>query len=89
MTATLPSAAFFAAGRYHHHIAANTWLGTDIAPALPEDTGLNHFSVVLPGKEEFERTLEQLSHRGLPVTDLSGGSAFVHDADGIRVRIQT
>lgn len=69
-------------------IAANTWLGTDIAPALPEDTGLNHFSVVLPSKEEFERTLEQLSHRGLPVTNPSGGSAFVHDADGIRVRIQ-
>ena len=41
LTATIPSAAFFAAGRYHHHIAANTWLGTDILPASPQSVGLN------------------------------------------------
>lgn len=33
ITAAMQGASFFAAGRYHHHIAANTWLGTDIQPA--------------------------------------------------------
>jgi catechol 2,3-dioxygenase len=61
----LPVAYFFAAGRYHHHIATNTWLGTDILPASPESIGLNHFSIELPNKEEFDRTLKQLQHQNI------------------------
>ena len=32
-TATYPGAYFFAANRYHHHVATNTWLGENIPPA--------------------------------------------------------
>ncbi|MEO9294797.1 MAG: VOC family protein [Nitrososphaera sp.] len=92
VTAALPGAAFFAAGRYHHHIAANTWRGASssgiTAPALPDGTGLNHFSIVLQGKKEFERVREQLSRSGSSVTELSETSAFVYDADGIMIKIQ-
>jgi catechol-2,3-dioxygenase len=65
LTATYPGAYFFAAGRYHHHIATNTWLGTKILPASPESVGLNHFSIELPDKEEFDRTLKQLGQQNI------------------------
>ncbi len=29
-TASYPGALFFAANSYHHHIATNTWIGTNI-----------------------------------------------------------
>lgn len=89
LTATIPGAAFFAADRYHHHIATNTWLGTDILPASPQSIGLNHFSIVLSRKEEFERLVNQLSiyDRGI-TTALSGRLGFTCDADGIKMQVQ-
>jgi catechol 2,3-dioxygenase len=88
LTTSYPGAYFFAAGRYHHHIATNTWLGTDIASASPESVGLNHFSIELPNKDAFTRSLRQLSRYDLAVSDLSEGSVFVQDMDGIRIRLQ-
>lgn len=87
LTATIPGAAFFAAGRYHHHIATNTWLGTEISPASSNRIGLNHFSIVLPNKTEFERLTNQSSQYGQNVT-FSGNSAFVHDPDGIQIQLE-
>jgi catechol 2,3-dioxygenase len=87
LTATIPSAAFFAAGKYHHHIAANTWLGTDISPASSESLGLNHFSMVLSNKEQFQRLADQLSSSGNTLTALSE-SGFIYDMDGIKMQIQ-
>lgn len=88
LTATIPSAAFFAAGKYHHHIAANTWLGTDVMPASPQSIGLNHFSIELPSKEEFQRLVKQLSRCGKGVTTLSERSGFTYDMDGIKIQVQ-
>src|SRR3712207_5408025 len=58
-TATYPGAYFFAAGKYHHHIATNIWLGTSIQLASSEHVGLNHFGIELPNKEQYEKTAEQ------------------------------
>lgn len=88
LTATIPSAAFFAAGKYHHHIAVNTWLGTNILPASPQGIGLNHFSIELPSKAEYERLVRQLSRYGIGIEDLSERSVFVQDMDGMRVPLQ-
>ncbi|HXG05861.1 MAG TPA: hypothetical protein VNI77_00870 [Nitrososphaera sp.] len=41
LTCIFPGAYFFAANRYHHHIATNAWLGKDVAPGSPERAGLN------------------------------------------------
>jgi len=88
LTATIPSAAFFAADNYHHHIATNTWLGTDMFPASPQSTGLNHFSIILPSME-FERLADQLSRHNVQVTTaLSERLAFVYDMDGIKIQVQ-
>lgn len=88
LTATLPSAAFFAAGKYHHHIAVNTWLGTDILPASPQSVGLNHFSIDLTSREEFQRAGKQLSRYGKGFTDLEERSGFTYDSEGIKIQVR-
>lgn len=85
-TATYPGAYFFAAGRYHHHIATNTWLGR-IPPASPGQAGLNHFGIELPDGEELEKTVEHLSQLGIKPYEQGTGSAFFQDSDGITIRL--
>ena len=89
-TASIPNALFFAANGYHHHVATNTWLGTDIAEAVSENIGLNHFSIELSNRDRYTRLLSQLADRRnvvLAKTD-SDNSVIVHDADGIKIRLQ-
>ena len=56
-TSTYPGAYFFAAGKYHHHIATNIWLGTNIHQASSSSehvVGLNHFGIELPNMDQYE-----------------------------------
>ena len=91
-TATYPGAYFFAAGKYHHHIATNIWLGTSIQLASSEHVGLNHFGIELPNKEEYQKTVEQLRQYNIeaPQDGPSNGSAksvFLRDMDDITIRL--
>lgn len=79
---TFPGAHFFAADRYHHHVAANTWLGKDISPASPEKAGLNHFGIELPASE-FENTVAHIESRDIVVKE----SGHLQDPDGITIRL--
>ena len=85
LTAEMQGASFFAAGNYHHHVATNTWLGTDIQPALQVGVGLNHFGIELPAGA-LEDTIKQLARQGMAVKE-SQRSAFLHDSDGIAVQL--
>jgi catechol 2,3-dioxygenase len=90
LTATYPGAYFFAAGRYHHHIAINTWLGTNILPGSLERVGLNHFSIELPNMEEFDRMVKHLSlYNNISTKDisLSSNAIRMHDPNGIRIQL--
>lgn len=80
LTNTFPGAHFFAADRYHHHIATNTWLGKDASPADPEKVGLNHFSIELP-TSELESIKVYLARRGF------AEPADLHDPDGIAIQL--
>src|SRR5215208_8485472 len=42
-----PSAAFIAAGGYHHHLGLNTWRGEGVPAAPPDALGLRRWTVVL------------------------------------------
>jgi catechol 2,3-dioxygenase len=93
-TASYPGAYFFAAGKYHHHIATNIWLGTNIQPASSEHVGLNHFGIELPNKEQYERTIEQLTQYKIKSAppkyeqlDEPSKPVLVHDIDGIAIRL--
>jgi catechol 2,3-dioxygenase len=90
LTAAIPTASFFAADEYHHHIATNTWLGTGIAPASSESIGLNHFSIELSNKEELARLIDLFSRRNMAVSGfgLPDRSAFVRDMDGIKIQVE-
>ena len=92
-TATYPGAYFFAAGKYHHHIATNTWLGTSIQLTSSEYVGLNHFGIKLPNNEQCEKTAEQFRQYKIETSAQSGQtnesskSVFLRDVDGITIRL--
>jgi catechol 2,3-dioxygenase len=44
----LDSAAFVAAGGYHHHLGFNVWRGRGVSPTPPGTVGLRHWTIVLP-----------------------------------------
>jgi catechol 2,3-dioxygenase len=89
LTTTYPSAYFFAAGRYHHHIATNTWLGTNILPASQESVGLNHFGIELPNAEEFDRMIKHLSRYNniTSSNSFSANAILIRDPNGIRIQL--
>lgn len=89
LTFALPGAYFFAAGDYHHHVAANTWLGDNIAAAAaaPEAVGLNHFAIKVPDEKEVGRVAESMSRHGVQAASQERDSVIGRDPDGITVRL--
>jgi catechol 2,3-dioxygenase len=61
------------AGRYHHHIGFNTWLGEGAPPAPPGALGLRYFTAVLPSAAEVARVTEHAREAGLPTEDAPDG----------------
>jgi len=50
---------------------------------------LNHFSIELPDKEEFDRTLKQLGQQNIAEgnNELSSKTIFIEDPNGIRIEV--
>ena len=93
LTARIPNALFFAANGYHHHVATNTWMGTDIAKAASETIGLNHFDIMLSNRQEFERLLDRAASRNIDLNKKTGisersGIVAIHDPDDITIRLR-
>lgn len=95
LTFALPGAYFFAAGDYHHHVATNTWLGSDdnvAAAAQPgakatELIGLNHFAIKIPDEKEVKKIAENVSRHGIIPVSQEHGAIMVRDPDGITVKL--
>ena len=91
-TCTFPGAYFFAANSYHHHVATNTWLGTDIQEANSEELGLDYFTLKLPAKPDFGKLLRQLRSKNIEIISDTNGNGnnntvFIHDPDQIKIQI--
>jgi catechol 2,3-dioxygenase len=91
-TCTYPGAFFFAADSYHHHVATNTWLGSNIRKADPKQPGLEHFALKVGSRVDFEPLLQQLHTMNIEMTSdsndkISNDSIFVHDPDRIKMQI--
>ncbi len=89
--ASIPSAHFYAADDYHHHIATNTWLGEGISPASKTQPGLDHFAIILPNKEALHHLLRNLSWKAVSTeksteTELSH-SVNIYDPDGTKIQL--
>ncbi|MGN6560801.1 MAG: VOC family protein, partial [Candidatus Nitrosocosmicus sp.] len=99
-TASFPGALFFAADHYHHHIATNTWLGTNIAQANNNNSkpGLAHYTVRLPNnKKEIDELKDRFIKLGLSVNEIAmqndiqqkqqqPSSFYVFDPDRIKIQ---
>jgi catechol 2,3-dioxygenase len=72
-----PSAAFIAAGGYHHHLGLNTWRGEGVPPMPDETVGLRHWTIVLDTPEQVDEVRQRL---------IGGGVAVEEQPDGFLAR---
>ena len=85
---TMPSAAFVAAGGYHHHLAFNTWRGEGVGPAPSGSAGLRRWTIVLSSAAEVAVVAERLAVAGVTATRDDGNAAIVvHDPWGIELLV--
>jgi catechol 2,3-dioxygenase len=83
--ATLPSAAFLAAGDYHHHVGLNSWQSRGATPAPDSAPGLRRIEFQLGGADALEALVSGLAEAaGEPASaDAGGERLLVSDPDGV------
>ncbi|MFC7204660.1 VOC family protein [Haloferax namakaokahaiae] len=81
---TYPSAAFVAAGDYHHHVGLNRW--NDRRTGVTDGRGIEWFEVVVPDADALDVVSDALGNAGFDVRT-SEEAAVVTDPDGIEVRL--
>ncbi|MDN5845323.1 MAG: hypothetical protein L0H53_03515 [Candidatus Nitrosocosmicus sp.] len=71
--ASYPGTNFFAADRYHHNVATNTWIGTNILPNSANNLGklgLDHFASQIPDeKKEIDSLKNHLISNGVYIDE--------------------
>lgn len=75
-------AAFLAAGGYHHHLGANTWLSAGAGPPPAGSAALLEATIVLPSVTERTRVLSRVEERGHGWRDGARGPVVL-DPSGI------
>jgi catechol 2,3-dioxygenase len=79
------SAAFLAAGGYHHHIGLNTWESLGGSPPPPGTTGLYHTAIVYPSRASLADALHRVLQAQIPLDGASdhgvSQSIYLRDPD--------
>ena len=65
------SAAFLAAGGYHHHIGLNTWESAGGSPPAAGTTGLYHVAILYPSRAALADALRRLMAAGVAIEGAS------------------
>lgn len=85
------SAAFLAAGGYHHHIGLNTWESDGGGPPARGTTGLYHLAILYPTRAELGDALRRLQKAGIPLEGASdhgvSEALYLRDPDGNGVEL--
>lgn len=76
------SAAFLAAGGYHHHVGTNIWHSRGAGPAPEGAAALRHATIVLPSAEERDRVAARVADAGRDPEAHPDG-VLVRDPSGI------
>jgi catechol 2,3-dioxygenase len=76
------SAAFLAAGGYHHHVGANTWHSLGAPPPPPGTAALRHATILLPDAAERDRAAVRVADAGSEPESRDDG-VLVRDPSGI------
>ncbi|MBF2488575.1 VOC family protein [Listeria marthii] len=84
LTTAIPSARFFAAGDYHHHIGSNMWAGRQLENRQENEVGLAWFTIITPDKEAIIANLEQ---QGYAVKRFEN-TISVTDSNGIKIHFK-
>ncbi len=66
-----PSAAFIAAGDYHHHIGLNTWESLGGKPPAAHTTGLYHHAILYPTRRSLADALLRVLHANITLDGAS------------------
>jgi len=79
------SAAFIAAGGYHHHIGLNTWESLGGQPPQSGTTGLYHLAILYPTRAALADALRRLIHAGIALDGAAdhgvSEALYLHDPD--------
>ena len=79
------TAAFLSAGGYHHHIGLNTWESAGGAPPAAGTTGLYHFAINYPTRQDLAVALTRLYDHGWGIDGASDHGThealYLHDPD--------
>ena len=77
------SAAFLAAGDYHHHVALNTWQSRGGTPPSPRNTGLYHLAVRYPTRRDLAVAVKRVIDAGVRLYGVAdhGVSESIYLAD--------
>jgi catechol 2,3-dioxygenase len=85
------SAAFLAAGQYHHHIALNTWLSRGASPAPQRHTGLYHLAIRYPTRRDLAVAVKRLIDVSVRIQGVAdhgvSESIYLSDPDGNGVEL--
>jgi catechol 2,3-dioxygenase len=81
----LDSAAFVAAGGYHHHLGFNIWRGRGAPPVPAGVVGLRHWTIVIPA-DDAAALRERVIAAGAPYEDTPEG-LLVQDPWGIALLV--
>jgi catechol 2,3-dioxygenase len=81
-----PQAVFLSTGRYHHHIAINTWQGVGAATPPQNSVGLNWYTLVFPDEAARETALQQLEQLG-SIVQKEANYYVVSDPSGNQIRL--
>lgn len=79
-----PSALFYSAGGYHHHLATNTW-AAHARPASDNEARLIEWEVVLPDESDVQAAAASLGHAGYAFA----ADAVAADPWGTRLRLRS
>ncbi|MGH7242274.1 MAG: VOC family protein [Phycisphaerales bacterium] len=79
------SAAFIAAGGYHHHIGLNTWESKGGRPPAHGTTGLFHAAILYPSRATLGDALRRLDRAGIELDGAAdhgvSEALYLHDPD--------
>ena len=73
LKAHLGSAAFVAAGGYHHHLGFNVWRGEGVTASPAHTIGLRHWTVELPSAADVAEVRARVEAAGHAVEPRDGG----------------
>jgi catechol 2,3-dioxygenase len=85
-----PTALFFAAGGYHHHVGANIWHSQNAPRRGKGLTGLNSYGFIVPDEDGWLAIYERVKDKKPRPIERDGQSGIaLEDQDGIVVELVT